>query len=180
MRPQAQALARRPHIVVATPGRLAALIESDRSLADGEWQQEEQRCMSGHVAFTAAPGPSPPAHTGPNGHPGRDLISCMRTRMMIALALALAWLVVWGLHILAAPAGAQPGDIAGRAACNGINRTATAHRPCILTIIQLKHRLVEARFDRMLTGGARPAAAAGCPPNNGPHSPFPALQALPG
>eukprot|EP00775_Hariotina_reticulata_P006637 gene6637-6864_t len=35
MRPQAQALARRPHIVVATPGRLAALIESDRSLADG-------------------------------------------------------------------------------------------------------------------------------------------------
>lgn len=33
---QAQALARRPHVVVATPGRLAALVQSDSSLGAGE------------------------------------------------------------------------------------------------------------------------------------------------
>jgi hypothetical protein len=33
---QAQALARRPHVVVATPGRLAALVTADSSLGAGE------------------------------------------------------------------------------------------------------------------------------------------------
>jgi hypothetical protein len=33
---QAQALARRPHVVVATPGRLAALVQADSSLGAGE------------------------------------------------------------------------------------------------------------------------------------------------
>lgn len=33
---QAQALKRKPHVVVATPGRLAALLETDSSLAAGE------------------------------------------------------------------------------------------------------------------------------------------------
>jgi superfamily II DNA/RNA helicase len=36
---QAQALARRPHVVVATPGRLAALVQADSSLGAGEAQQ---------------------------------------------------------------------------------------------------------------------------------------------
>eukprot|EP00879_Flechtneria_rotunda_P013446 GHRR01014039.1.p1 GENE.GHRR01014039.1~~GHRR01014039.1.p1 ORF type:complete len:452 (+),score=134.02 GHRR01014039.1:87-1358(+) len=35
MQQQAQALARRPHVVVATPGRLAALIQADNSLGEG-------------------------------------------------------------------------------------------------------------------------------------------------
>jgi superfamily II DNA/RNA helicase len=32
---QAQALKRKPHVVVATPGRLAALLEADAGLAAG-------------------------------------------------------------------------------------------------------------------------------------------------
>lgn len=35
MRTQAQALAARPHVVVATPGRLRGLLEADAGLADG-------------------------------------------------------------------------------------------------------------------------------------------------
>ena len=35
MRMQAQALAARPHVVVATPGRLRGLLEADAGLADG-------------------------------------------------------------------------------------------------------------------------------------------------
>jgi hypothetical protein len=50
---QAQALARRPHVVVATPGRLAALVQADSSLGAGENSRDWQDACCSVWRFVA-------------------------------------------------------------------------------------------------------------------------------